>query len=244
LRSTTESPSTESPDDETRIQECLRDAEELKSQGNDHFRASRWDEALNAYITALGRIPKKKEPQIAKEDDFPSVENPGPPRGEDLKDDEADKAEPPTELEVQCAKARATLNANIGACYIKLGDHNEAAKACTQALLDDPQYVKALQRRASSNEKINTWSSLTTAQGDYTTLIKLLPASSPLSREVARSLEAIKPRVEAAQKRETAEMLDKLKGLGNSILGNFGLSTDNFKFQPNGQGGYSMNFSQ
>ena len=54
---------------------------------------------------------------------------------------------------------------------------------------------------------------------DYTTLLTLLPASSPSSREVRRSLEAIKPRVEAAQKQETAEMLDKLKGLGNSILG-------------------------
>ena len=28
------------------------------------------------------------------------------------------------------------------------------------------------------------------------------------------------------------------------FLGNFGLSTDNFKFEPNGQGGYSMNFAQ
>lgn len=55
-------------------------------------------------------------------------------------------------------------------------------------------------------------------------------------------------------------MIDKMKGLGNSILGeqlfflkrkpeftdtfsgNFGLSTDNFKFEPNGQGGYSLNF--
>lgn len=26
-------------------------------------------------------------------------------------------------------------------------------------------------------------------------------------------------------------------------LGKFGLSTDNFKFEPNGQGGYSMNFA-
>lgn len=25
-------------------------------------------------------------------------------------------------------------------------------------------------------------------------------------------------------------------------IGNFGLSTDNFKLEPNGQGGYSMNF--
>ena len=33
----------------------------------------------------------------------------------------------------------------------------------------------------------------------------------------------------------------------DSILpgtGNFGLSTDNFQFVPNGQGGYSMNFVQ
>lgn len=75
-------------------------------------------------------------------------------------------------------------------------------------------------------------------------------------------MDALKPRVEAAQKQETGEMLDKLKGFGNSILGeqgfdteaislltrqtqgNFGLSTDNFKFEPNGQGGYSMNFAQ
>ena len=68
----------------------------------------------------------------------------------------------------------------------------------------------------------------------------------------------------AAQEKETAEMMDKLKGLGNTILGTslpreinstiqdtviyflgkFGLSTDNFKFEPNGQGGYSMNFAR
>jgi len=57
------------------------------------------------------------------------------------------------------------------------------------------------------------------------------------------------------------EMVDKLKGLGNSVLGErntpkvgngaeevnagrFGLSTDNFKFEPNGQGGYSLNFAR
>jgi hypothetical protein len=72
----------------------------------------------------------------------------------------------------------------------------------------------------------------------------------------------MQPQIEAAQKKEMGEMVDKLKGLGNSILGkhcpraigktmsfknrqgNFGLSVDNFKFEPNGQGGYSMNFSR
>ena len=55
-------------------------------------------------------------------------------------------------------------------------------------------------------------------------------------------------------------MMAKLKDLGNTVLGmhlqkdrrftlndflrlgKFGLSTDNFKFEPNGQGGYGMNF--
>lgn len=32
------------------------------------------------------------------------------------------------------------------------------------ALLDDPHYVKALQRRAASNEQLNTWSSLSSAR--------------------------------------------------------------------------------
>ena len=54
---------------------------------------------------------------------------------------------------------------------------------------------------------------------DYTNLLTLLPPSSPLHREAARTLQNLKPRVEAAQKQETAEMLDKLKGFGNSILG-------------------------
>lgn len=40
-------------------------------------------------------------------------------------------------------------------------------------------------------------------------------------------------------------MLDKLKGVGNSLLGHFGLSLDNFKVdQDAATGGYSINFQQ
>lgn len=33
------------------------------------------------------------------------------------------------------------------------------------------------------------------------------------------SLQTVGPRLEAAQKKETGEMLDKLKGIGNQLLG-------------------------
>jgi hypothetical protein len=93
---------------------------------------------------------------------------------------------------------------------------------------------------------------------DYTKLIAILPPNSVPLQEAKRLLQALRPRVDAAQKRETDEMVGKLKDLGNSILGkskdyasgwpltwcvgNFGLSTNNFQFVPNGEGGYSMNF--
>jgi len=143
----------------------------------------------------------------------------------------------------ECARLRAALNANIGACYVKLGDHKAVVEACSQALLDDPTYTKALERRASSNDTINTWTSLTAAQEDYNSLLKLVTSPSQLI-DIRRKLQQLKPRLESAQKQETTEMMDKLKTLGNSLLGNFGLSTDNFKFEPNGQGGYSVNFSR
>lgn len=60
---------------------------------------------------------------------------------------------------------------------------------------------------------------LTSIIADYTTLLELLPAHSPQVTETRRKLHALKPRIEAAQKRETDEMLGKLKDLGNTFLG-------------------------
>ena len=54
---------------------------------------------------------------------------------------------------------------------------------------------------------------------DYNTLLKILPEADPRRKEISYVLEKLKSRAEAAQKRETAEMVDKLKGLGNNILG-------------------------
>ncbi|KAJ7592958.1 TPR-like protein [Mycena floridula] len=220
-----------SSDDEVNIEDAIGYSVELKTEGNEHFRAKRWEEALAAYRSALGRLPKR------------AAISPKPaPDVEENLESRIEQVIEPSELEQRCAKARSVLSANIGACFLQLGDHKAAVEACTEALQDDREYVKALQRRAFCNEKLDTWSSLTSAIEDNNALLKLLPSSQ--TKDIERTISRLKPRAEAAQKKETAEMMGKLKNLGNSLLGNFGLSTDNFKFEPNGQGGYSMNFSQ
>ncbi|KAG1826160.1 uncharacterized protein BJ212DRAFT_1318380 [Suillus subaureus] len=235
------------PVDEHEIKKIITEADELKLEGNESFRASRWSEALVSYRTALSRLPRRKlQPPLPESSQNDTSDHGGAQSASSsnvpTREEGPEPTNIPSELEAKCAKARAVLNANIGACLVKLSDYSGAVESCTQSLLDDPHYIKALQRRAASNEHLDTWSSLTQAQEDYKSLLELLPPTSPLVAQTKRSLQLLEPRQQAAQKKEMAEMTGKLKNLGNSILGNFGLSTDNFKFEPNGQGGYSMNF--
>ncbi|CAE6435868.1 unnamed protein product [Rhizoctonia solani] len=218
-------------------------AESSKVQGNKLYIEDRWEEAKEHYKHGLTCVPKRKAkpPKQTPNAREGSLEEISPPEIEPQPSEEKASSPPeePSELEKKSASLRAQLNCNIGACCVKLGDHEGAAKA---SLIDDPKYIKALQRRASSNEAIGTWSALTSAESDYTTLLDLLPPAS--KAPVRRTLARLKPRVQEAKEKETAEMMGKLKDLGNSLLGRFGLSTDNFQFTPNGQGGYGINFTR
>lgn len=114
---------------------------------------------------------------------------------------------------------------------------------CTQALKLDPSYLKALLRRAQANEKINTSTGLTQALEDYKKL-KLQAKDTYTLRECQRAERELPNKIKEKTEQEKEEMIGKLKDLGNSILGKFGLSTDNFQMQPDpsGSGGYTMNF--
>ncbi|KAK0858844.1 hypothetical protein LTS02_009650 [Friedmanniomyces endolithicus] len=108
--------------------------------------------------------------------------------------------------------------------------------------------IKLLTRRAKAQVQLATWASLQAADEDYAILLHptMQASLSPTDkRHVLDSARALTPLLKAAQEREIGEMMGKLKGLGNSLLGNFGLSTDNFQFVKDEKtGGYSMNFDQ
>lgn len=77
--------------------------------------------------------------------------------------------------------------------------------------------------------------------GDYRKILEIDASNVEARANIAR----LTPIVEERNERLKAEMMGKLKDLGNMILKPFGLSTNNFQMQqdPN-TGSYSVNFNQ
>lgn len=100
----------------------------MKQEGTEHFKAERWAEARASYVSALGRLPKRRiaEPKATVPDPEANAGREGGSsdkgKGKEKEEQELDEQElkPLTGLQLECAKARAILNANIGACHVKL----------------------------------------------------------------------------------------------------------------------------
>lgn len=115
----------------------------------------------------------------------------------------------------------------------------------TQALKLDPHYSKAILRRAQANEKMDTYSSLSDALEDYRTLSQQSDLDTHTKKECERANKRLPPIIKERMEKEKEEMMGKLKDLGNTLLGKFGLSTDNFQMQQDPRtGSYSVNFVQ
>lgn len=99
--------------------------------------------------------------------------------------------------------------------------YNEAVESATQALKDKPNYMKALQRRASANEKLDTWTSLSSALEDNKQLLILPDTPKSSLPAIRQTLRTLPPKIEQRKQEETEKMMGQLKGLGNSLLGKF-----------------------
>lgn len=76
---------------------------------------------------------------------------------------------------------------------------------------------------------------------DYNKILEIEPAHVEARAHVGR----LKPIIDERNEKMKAEMMGKLKDLGNMILKPFGLSTNNFQLQQDpATGSYSVNFNQ
>ncbi|SCZ98515.1 BZ3500_MvSof-1268-A1-R1_Chr7-1g09185 [Microbotryum saponariae] len=246
------------PDHDHDDSDILDRSSTFKTRGNTLFGKGQWQEALDCYREGLVELPvrtkpgvkivkgKQKEEQKQGEEQSNSAEN--ILDGVDklnLEEEPVTEAEQESDPEeVELVELRSVLFANVAACCLKMERWKEAVEACDEALEEKPKYMKALHRRALANEQLGTWSSLTSALEDYTALSALPDLSPSFKQQIKSAQTRLTPLAKAQQEKEQAEMMGKLKDLGNTVLGKFGLSTENFKFVEQPGGGYSMNFQR
>lgn len=136
-------------------------------------------------------------------------------------------------LKEQCC----ILCCNKGICFNKMNERDKALKAFKKALYYDNNYSKALCNKMLLH---NSKEEYLEAYEDFNRLKNIDYKLWDNYRHLENGL---RYNAEIKKKQMTDEMLGKLKSIGNSLLGNFGLSLDNFKMTPNQQGGYSIQFN-
>jgi predicted TPR repeat methyltransferase len=106
------------------------------------------------------------------------------------------------------------------------------------ALKLQPDYIKAIARRAQAYEELKQ------LQEAVTDLKRLLELDASYQKAAGPRLERLEKELEAKRQKEQEEMMGQLKDMGNKFLGLFGLSLDNFKAEKDASGSYKINFSQ
>ena len=130
----------------------------------------------------------------------------------------------------------AVFYGNRAAARLQLCQYEKTITDCDMSVKYDPTYVKAIMRRSKANEKLNK---LEDALADMKRAAEVAPTCVRALRECRRLDAAVKTKHEEMK----TEVLGKLKDLGNSILGNFGMSLDNFKaVQDPATGSYSISY--
>jgi tetratricopeptide (TPR) repeat protein len=130
---------------------------------------------------------------------------------------------------------RAILLFNKACSFFHLSDFEECIVCCTQALALNPKYIKVLFRRAVAYREKEEFE---LALNDFERMFEIEPE---LRNQYAKKYEYIQTQRDMKLEIERARMMSDLKSLGNSFLGHFGMSLDDFKLEQNtGTGEYSV----
>lgn len=92
---------------------------------------------------------------------------------------------------------RKTLNLNISACYIRLGEWFSAIQALNEVLKDDPHNIKALYRRGYSRSQFGLWEE---GKADLAEVLKLDENNPDARREYVIVSQKIKNHIEQNKK--------------------------------------------
>ncbi len=239
------------PDEEKQL---LEDSNTQKTSANKAFTSGEYNGAIQGYEKALAVCPIYLEYDIAVlrsniaachlklEEWKQAVESASKAL------DSLDKIDPP--LSKEAGKSGEADQAG-GGIVSEIDDTTEVyldALTRTNHTINDVHKLrtKALLRRAKARHEVGGWSSLQSSLDDYQALSKPPHQLSNLDQKaVQAALRKLPTELNQAKDTEMADMMGKLKQLGNGILKPFGLSTENFQFVKDEQsGGYSMNFNQ
>jgi tetratricopeptide (TPR) repeat protein len=248
----TAAPEIFSPDEEKQL---LEESNTEKSLANKAFTTGEYSGAIQSYEKALAVCPTYLEYDIAvlrsniaachlKLEEWKQAVESATKALEAL-----DRLDPPP---IKEKDERAERNDGGGGGIVgKVDDTAEVlldALTRTNHTINDVHKLrtKVLLRRAKARHEVGGWASLQGSLEDYQALAKPPNQLSSLDmKAVIAALKKLPPELEEAKNTEMADMMGKLKQLGNGILKPFGLSTENFQFtKDEGSGGYSMNFNQ
>jgi tetratricopeptide (TPR) repeat protein len=150
--------------------------------------------------------------------------------------------------EIDYKEQLAILYSNRGLCFMKMNEDKKAIENFSLSISIDNKFVKAYVNRMLINNKIGEY--IDSLDGNYffNNQFKDFNKIKELDYRVYQTYRHLEQelnyKAEKKKKEMTDEVMGKLKDVGNSFLGMFGMSTDNFKLQPNGGGGYSIQFQK
>jgi tetratricopeptide (TPR) repeat protein len=241
------------PDEEKQL---LEESNTEKASANKAFMTGEYNGAIQNYEKALAACPTYLEYDIAvlrsniaachlKLEEWKQAVESATQALEAL-----DRLDPPPPKEAG-DKTDNTTSSGGGGVVGEIDDTTEVlldALTRTNHSINDVHKLrtKALLRRAKARHEVGGWASLQGSLEDYQALAKPPNQLSSLDmKAVIAALRKLPAELEEAKNTEMADMMGKLKQLGNGILKPFGLSTENFQFTKDASsGGYSMNFNQ